>query len=83
MSELIKFNPDYNIHPGVYVSDYLDEKKISISDFSKYSGCSEDLVNDIINEKADITDELATKISLETNTPVTFWKNLQFNYNNF
>ncbi len=62
---------------------YIDELKISVSEFAFMLGLSRKTFYDIINEKTAITSAMALRISKAFNTEAEFWLNLQMKYDLF
>ena len=67
-------------HPGVYIKDALDALNMSSKEFSIRTGISERTLSDLINEKGNITFDIATKLSEFFGNSVNGWTNLQNAY---
>jgi len=68
-------------HPGkILKEDFLDELSISQTDLASALGTSFRTVNEIINEKRNISTEMAIKLSKYFGTSVELWLNLQNKY---
>ena len=70
-------------HPGVYVKDALDALNMSSKEFSIRTGISERTLSDLINEKGNITFDIATKLSDFFGNSVNGWTNLQNAYDQY
>ena len=64
-------------HPGVYVKDALEDLNMSAKEFSVRTGISERTLSDLINEKGDVTFDIASKLSEFFGNSINFWTNLQ------
>ena len=67
-------------HPSFYIRDYLDELQISQDEFSKRLGISGKQVSLLLSEEANITIDIAIKLSKLLGTSIDLWLNLQSNY---
>ncbi|MDD3794146.1 MAG: HigA family addiction module antitoxin [Candidatus Gracilibacteria bacterium] len=79
----VKFLPDWVIHPGVSLKDFLETFHISQKDLSNRIGMSEKHIVDIIKGVSPITPETALKLEKvfpKDIAPAIFWNNLQLNY---
>ena len=69
------------IHPGeIFYDGYLKEKNISVSEFSKSSGISEEYLFGFISRKKDVTPEIAEKLANAIGTSKEIWLLLQIDY---
>ncbi len=80
---LVELNTDYTAHPGLTISDFLDENDVSQKEFAEKLSCSPKHLNEIIKGKKSITPEMAKKLQLITKLSFTFWMNLQNNFDEF
>lgn len=69
------------IHPGIVIKENLEVAEMTAKEFSIRTGISERVLSPIINCKADITFEIAYKLSQFFDDTIEFWINLQNNYN--
>ena len=67
-------------HPSFYIKEYIEELEITQDEFSKRLGISGKQVSLILKEDANITPDIALKLSLLMGTSVELWLNLQSNY---
>ena len=70
-------------HPGVYIKDALDALNMSSKEFSIRTGISERTLSDLINEKGNITFDIATKLSEFFGNSINGWTNLQNAYDEY
>lgn len=64
-------------HPGEYLKDELEARKLPVRMMARMSGLSADQINNIINEKENITPEIAQGISRALGTSAETWLKLQ------
>ena len=68
-------------HPGkILKEEFLDEISISQTDLASALGTTFRTVNEIINEKRNISTEMAIKLSKYFGTSVELWLNLKNQY---
>ena len=72
-------------HPGGSLSDFIEEKGMTVSDFAKEIGVSSSLIEAIVNEEesASITEEIAQGIENAFDSPASFWLRYQSMYNKY
>ena len=68
------------LHPGVYIKDSLETMNMTSKEFSLRTGISERTLSAIINEKGNITFEVAYKLATFFDSSVDLWMNLQNQY---
>ena len=78
MSEIVVRN-----HPGKIIKEALDAINMSNKEFAIRSGISERTLSDIINEKGNITFDVAEKLASYFSNSVEVWMNLQTQYNTY
>ena len=67
-------------HPGRILRDILKDEGITQKQLAREIGVSLKAVNELINEKRQITPEMALRLSKRFGTTPLFWVNLQANY---
>lgn len=72
--ELIAF------HPGLYVKDLLDGLEMTQDELSKQLGITTAYLNDFINGKFLLSDEMALSLSKVFGTSIELWLNLNATY---
>ncbi len=77
---LYPFNPDYIIHPGETLREWIDEHNDSIPAFARRAGLPEQDLRNLLAGKAGITDKIARKLEFATGIPERFWIRLQWDY---
>ena len=74
------FAPDYLVTPGEMIEEELEYRHISKIDFAKRMGISSKHLNDIYKGSAPITPETAIKLERVLGMPISYWLNLEANY---
>jgi antitoxin HigA-1 len=68
-------------HPGnIIKEDYLLPLSVTIKDMAETLGVSRKTLSKIINEKGNITPDMALRLSRAFDTTPDFWLNLQKNF---
>ena len=67
-------------HPGIYVRDWIEELEITQDEFAIRLGITGKQLSLILNEEANITTDIAYKLSELLGTGPEIWLNLQMNY---
>ena len=68
------------IHPGDHLEEFLEDLKITHSQFAKVLGVTSYRVSQIMNHRAPITAEIALRIAKAFGQSAEFWMNLQQMY---
>ncbi|MBQ9731380.1 MAG: HigA family addiction module antidote protein [Bacilli bacterium] len=76
MSEKIK----KVFHPGYYIKDYLDEIQMTQDEFAKRLGITGKQLSLLLNEQANITSDIAYKLSRLLGSSIEMWLTLQAKY---
>ena len=69
------------VHPGIYIKESLDAMEMTAREFSARTGISERTLSSIINGNGDITFDVAYKLSSYFDNSISYWTNLQTQYN--
>ena len=64
-------------HPGSYLNDYLEEAQLTQDEFAKRLGITSKQVSLLLKEKANVTPDIAYKLSALMGTSPEVWLNLQ------
>ncbi|MGD0962267.1 MAG: HigA family addiction module antitoxin [Candidatus Acidiferrales bacterium] len=67
-------------HPGVYIKEEMEERGWSQRDLAFILGCSEQVINPILNGKRGISPEMAKALGEAFDVPAEFFANLQQAY---
>ena len=70
-------------HPGVYLKDTIDVLDLTIDEFSVKTGISKDDLSLIIDEKMNITLDIAEKLAKYFDNSTNYWLNLQKQYDKY
>jgi HTH-type transcriptional regulator / antitoxin HigA len=65
------------LHPGVYIKEEMEERGWSQRDLAFILGCSEQVINPILNGKRGISPEMAKALGDAFDVPAEFFANLQ------
>ena len=77
---MMSFTPDYVIHPGESLLEALTDRSMTQSELSARTWLTEKHINQIINSKSPITPDTAILLQNALGISMTFWNNLQKNY---
>ena len=80
MSNLIKYKDIVAFHPGYYIADIIEDMEISQTEFAARMGTTAKTLNKLINGQANISNDLAKKLSVMMGTSPEVWLNLQNAY---
>ncbi|MGN0390376.1 MAG: HigA family addiction module antitoxin [Wujia sp.] len=67
-------------HPGYYIADIIEDMGISQVEFATRMGTTAKTLSNLINGQANISNDLAKKLSVMMGTGVDVWLNLQSTY---
>ena len=80
MSNVEEYKDIVAFHPGYYIADIIDDMEISQNEFATRMGTTVETLSKLINGQANISNDLATKLSVMLGTSVEVWQNLQNTY---
>lgn len=80
MSNMTEYKDKIAIHPGYYVAEIIDDMGISQAEFATRMGTTAKTISKLINGRANISNDLAKKLSVMLGTGVEVWQNLQNTY---
>ena len=80
MSNVKEYKDIVAFHPGYYIADIIDDMEISQNEFATRMGTTVETLSKLINGKANISNDLAKKLSVMLGTSVEVWQNLQNTY---
>lgn len=66
--------------PGETIKEQLDDKRLSLKDFSDKMDMSEESIKALISGEARLTPEIAVKLEKALGVPAGFWNNLEAIY---
>ena len=70
-------------HPGIYIKESLEAMEMTAKEFAARTGISERTLSALITGKGDITFDVAYKLSQYFDNSLSYWTNLQNQYNVF
>ena len=80
MSNVNKYKDIVAFHPGYYIADIIEDMEISQAEFATRMGTTAKTLSLLINGQANISNDLAKKLSVMLGTSVDVWQNLQNAY---
>jgi HTH-type transcriptional regulator/antitoxin HigA len=80
MSNVKEYKDIVAFHPGYYIADVIDDMEISQNEFAARMGTTAKTLSKLINGQANISNDLAKKLSVMLGTSVEVWQNLQNTY---
>ena len=80
MSNISEYKDIMAFHPGYYISDIIEDMGISQAEFATRLGTNTKTLSYLLNGQANITNDLAKKLSIMMGTSVDVWLNLQSSY---
>ena len=80
MSNVKEYKDIVAFHPGYYIADIIDDMEISQNEFAARMGTTAKTLSKLINGQANISNDLAKKLSVMLGTSVEVWQNLQNTY---
>ena len=80
MSNVNEYKDIVAFHPGYYIADIIEDMEISQAEFATRMGTTAKTLSQLINGQANISNDLAKKLSTMLGTSVEVWQNLQNTY---
>jgi addiction module HigA family antidote len=80
MSNVKEYKDIVAFHPGYYIVDIIEDMEISQAEFATRMGTTAKTLSKVINGQANISNDLAKKLSVMLGTSVEVWQNLQNTY---
>lgn len=80
MSSVNEYKDIVAFHPGYYIADIIEDMEISQAEFAIRMGTTAKTLSQLINGQANISNDLAKKLSAMLGTSVQVWQNLQNTY---
>jgi addiction module HigA family antidote len=80
MSNVKEYKDMVAFHPGYYIADIIEDMEISQAEFATRMGTTAKTLSKVINGQANISNDLAKKLSVMMGTSVDVWQNLQNTY---
>ena len=80
MNSITEYKDIVAFHPGYYIAEIIEEMGISQTEFAVRMGTTKKTVSKLVNGQANISKDLAKKLSTMLGTSVEVWQNLQNAY---
>ena len=80
MSNLKEYKEIVAFHPGYYIAEIIEDMGISQAEFAERMGTTAKTLSQLVNGQANITNDLAKKLSVMLGTSIQLWQNLQDAY---
>lgn len=80
MNNTVEYKDIYAFHPGCYLQDIIEEMEITQEEFAIRLGTSAKTISKVVNGEANLSKDLALKLSNMLGTSVDIWLNLQSTY---
>lgn len=80
MSNVDEYKDIVAFHPGYYIADIITDMEISQAEFATRMGITAKTLSQLINGQANISNDLAKKLSVMMGTSAEVWLNLQNTY---
>lgn len=80
MSNTIEYKDIVAFHPGYYIADVIEDLGVSQAEFATRLGTNTKTLSYLLNGQANITNDLAKKLSVMMGTSSEVWLNLQNTY---
>ena len=80
MSNVTEYKDIMAFHPGYYIAEIIEDMEISQAEFATRMGTTPKTLSQLINGQANISNDLAKKLSAMMGTSVEVWQNLQNTY---
>lgn len=80
MSNVNEYKNIVAFHPGYYIADIIEDMEISQAEFATRMGTTAKTLSQLINGQANISNDLAKKLSVMLGTSIEVWQNLQNTY---
>ena len=80
MSNIKEYKDIVAFHPGYYIADIIEDMEMSQAEFAQRMGTTAKTLSQLINGQANISNDLAKKLSAMLGTSIEIWQNLQNTY---
>jgi addiction module HigA family antidote len=83
MTKQNEYFPQSVPHPGLDLSEKLEELELDPKEFATRTGISEKTISDILKGNISITAEMAEQFENVLRIPAHYWLNRQFSYDEY
>lgn len=80
MSNTITYNDKMAFHPGYYLEELLEESRLTLEDFAKRLGITNEDLSLLISGEQSLSIDMASKLSCLIGTSAEYWLNLQHSF---
>ncbi len=80
MSNITEYKDIVAFHPGYYIADIIEDMEISQAEFAARLGTTAKTLSQLLNGQANISNDLAKKLSVMMGTSAEVWQRLQNTY---
>lgn len=80
MSKIIEYKDIVAFHPGYYIAEIIEDMGISQAEFATRMGTTAKTLSNLVNGQANISNDIAKKLSVMMGTSADVWLNLQNTY---
>lgn len=80
MSSMKEYKDIVAFHPGYYIAEIIEDMDMSQAEFAARMGTTAKTLSQLINGQANISNDLAKKLSVMMGTSAEVWQNLQNAY---
>lgn len=80
MNNIVEYKDIVAFHPGYYIADIIEDMGMNQAEFATRMGTTTKTLSYLINGQANISNDLAKKLSVMMGTGVDVWLNLQNTY---
>lgn len=80
MNNIKEYKDIYAFHPGCYLQDIIEEMEITQEEFAIRLGTTPKTISKIVNGEANLSKDIALKLSNMLGTSIDLWLNLQSTY---
>lgn len=77
MSNIMNYRDIMAFHPGYYVAEIIEDMGVTQAEFAVRMGTTSKTLSQLVNGQANISNDLAQKLSTMLGTSIDFWLNLQ------
>ena len=83
MATFRKFVPQIEFHPGLTLSEKLEEMEMSVKEFALRTSKPEKTIFAVIGGNSSVTPDMAVAFESVTKIPAHFWLNIQRGYDEY
>lgn len=80
MSNYLEYNDKIAFHPGYYIKELIEESGLTQEDFAKRLGTTPKNISYLVRGEQSLSIDIAMKLSRMLGTTVSYWLNLQKEY---